>query len=348
MHVLLVLVGLLGRTTADLHRTGLVIRAVTARNQLTESAIAGEPSLEIVLLGGSIVQSAGDDVDHLVGDVQGLVELTAVLDHVLVHIPALLGFADHELLDLVELMHAENTPRVLSVSTGLLTEVGGETSVLQRQLLLINPLASMVAADGLLRGGDQVLLVTLLSLHMVELLIEVLQLGNTGHHLTVHEVGGLQSGISTGSIPVHGVHDDSLAEQNSIALQEVTTVTSHTHTTLRLVSVDHPEELVVAVHVFRHLTGSSPSPSHSIVVLRMRKPKVSMQFDTLVNTYLVLVDNASIAQDVSNLAQLGVALNTELLQLGLALSDLVRDGLHLGSFLTAVLAVLSLLTNLES
>ena len=73
-----------------------------------------------------------------------------------------------------------------------------------------------------------------------------------------------------------------------------------------------------------------------------------MRFDTLVNTYLVLVDNASIAQDVSNLAQLGVALNTELLQLGLALSDLVRDDLHLGSFLTAVLAVLSLLTNLES
>lgn len=106
--VLLVLVRLLRRATANLHRARLVIGAVTARHQLAIRVVAGEPALQVVLLGGSVVQRARNDVDDVVGKSERLVELATVLDHVFVHVPTLLRLANHKLLHLVELVNAED------------------------------------------------------------------------------------------------------------------------------------------------------------------------------------------------------------------------------------------------
>lgn len=58
-----------------------------AGDKLLEFTLVREPSLEIKLLGGSVVESAGDDGDNTVGDAEGLVESLGVGDHVLEHLP---------------------------------------------------------------------------------------------------------------------------------------------------------------------------------------------------------------------------------------------------------------------
>ena len=65
----------------------------------------------------------------MVGKVEGLVEVSGVLDEVLLHVLGLLRLADNELLDLIELVDSEDTPGILAVGTSLLTEVGGEAGV---------------------------------------------------------------------------------------------------------------------------------------------------------------------------------------------------------------------------
>jgi hypothetical protein len=123
-----------------------------ARDELLEFTLVGEPSLEIELLGGGVVESARDDGDDAVWDAEGLVESLGVGDHVLEHLPRLLGLGNAELLDLGELVDTEDTPDILAVSTGLLAEAGGITSVLQGEVLGLEPLVAVEGADGLLGG----------------------------------------------------------------------------------------------------------------------------------------------------------------------------------------------------
>lgn len=51
---------------------------------------------------------------------------------------------------LVELVDAEDAPRVLAVAAGLLAEAGGHAGIAQRQLLGVEPVVAVEAADGLL------------------------------------------------------------------------------------------------------------------------------------------------------------------------------------------------------
>ena len=338
MHVLLLLVALLRRAAADLHRARLVVRAVRARHQLAVRAVPGEPALQVVLLRRRVVQRARHDVHHAVRQVQRLVELATVLDHVLVHVPALLRLADHELLHLVELVHAEDAPRVLPVRARLLPEVRREARVLQRQVLLVQPLAHVVPADRLLRRRDQVLLVALLARHVVQLLVEVLQLRHARHHVLVHEVRRLQRREAALRVPVQRVHDDRLVQQHRIALQEVSAVARHARAAFRLVTIDHPQQLVVAVHLSGHFARPAPLPHDAVVVL---------SFNIEEYNYLILIDNARVRKDVADLSQLGVALHTRGLHLLLRLRDLLRNLLHLLGLLGGVFASLSLLADLQ-
>jgi hypothetical protein len=59
------------------------------------------------------------------------------------------------------------------------------------QRLLVHPLACVVAADGLLRSSDEVLIFSV-SCHLVKLFVKLLKLCHTGHHILAHQVGGLQ------------------------------------------------------------------------------------------------------------------------------------------------------------
>ena len=112
------------------------------------------------LLGGGVVEGARHNVDHSVGDAKRLVERLAVPDHLLEHLPrgVVVGGRDTELLDLLELMHAEDAEGVAAVAASLLAEAGGEARVAKGQGRGIDPHVEVVGSDGLLAGGNEVLL----------------------------------------------------------------------------------------------------------------------------------------------------------------------------------------------
>lgn len=66
--------------------------------------------------------------------------------------------SQHE-ADLLELVHPEDPARVAAVRAHFLPEAGGEAGIADGQVLRLEPLVPQEGGDGLLRGGDQVLLV---------------------------------------------------------------------------------------------------------------------------------------------------------------------------------------------
>ena len=194
MDVGLLDVGLLLDAEPDLKVTALVVGTVGARDQLLELSLVGEPSFKIKLLGSCIVEGAGDNGNHTVRDSEGLIELLRVGDHVLKHLPRLLGLGNAELLDLGELVDAENAPNVPAMGTGLLAEAGRVTGVLQGEITGLQPLIAVEGADRLLGGCNKVL-VGLVAGDLVELLIELGELGRLGHLLSKHELGRLKRNV---------------------------------------------------------------------------------------------------------------------------------------------------------
>ena len=66
------LVHLLGLAVSDSKSSSLIVETVRARDELSVGAGSWEPSFEVQLLGGRVVQRAGDDGDDAVGNVQDL------------------------------------------------------------------------------------------------------------------------------------------------------------------------------------------------------------------------------------------------------------------------------------
>lgn len=56
-------------------------------------------------------------------------------------------------------MDSEDTPSITAMRAHFLTKAGGEAGVLDGQVLGPQPLVPVQGCNGLLRGGDQVLLV---------------------------------------------------------------------------------------------------------------------------------------------------------------------------------------------
>ena len=89
---------------------------------------------------GREVQRARDDGDDAVRDLEALVERLRVGDHLLEDLPALLGLGDAELLDLLELVDAEDAPGIAAVGAGFSPVAGAETGVLDGKVLGDDPL----------------------------------------------------------------------------------------------------------------------------------------------------------------------------------------------------------------
>jgi hypothetical protein len=62
--------------------------------------LEGEPCFQVVFGGCGVIQRARDDSDDLVLQTEGFVKLLGRADHLLVVVPAVLGGAEHELLNL--------------------------------------------------------------------------------------------------------------------------------------------------------------------------------------------------------------------------------------------------------
>lgn len=353
MDILLLTVTHFLDAAADLEVARLVVSAVGARDQLLVGALEGEPGLQIVLLGSSVIQGSRDDRDNTVGETQGLVKLFRVLDHVVKHLPGLLGLSQAELLNLLELVDTENTPGVTASSTGLLAEAGRVAGVLDGQLLLglLEPLVGVEGRDGLLRGGDQVHVLVVAS-DLVELLVELGKLGSLGHGLLLHEVRGLELLVLALAQEGKAIVDKSHVELNTGIGQEVAAVGGDLVTTLGIVGTETVEDLVVGVDlgvVLGLLATDEVGALDNVVVLSFvskhssgaRKKIVSHVFthedvdslrlqlhvqsvDESKLQYLVIRDGNRVVNQVADQAQLAVpekllGLDIELHSLGLLL-----------------------------
>ena len=189
----------------------LVVSAVGAGDELAVDAESREPRLNVVLLGGGVVEGARDDGNNAVGDLERLDEVLGSGDHLVESGPGLLGVAEDELLDLLELVDTEHAPRVLAVRAGLLAEARGDAGVEARQILALEPLTAVQRRDGLLGSGDEVHVAGLgLAADLVELLVKLLELRRGRHRLLLHEVRGLEGRVGAAAEERQAVLDQSL------------------------------------------------------------------------------------------------------------------------------------------
>lgn len=106
------------------------------------------------------------------------------------------------------------------------------------QLLAHQPLVRMQRRDGLLGGGNEVLVVLLVAIDdLVELLVELLELRRLGHHVLEHELRGLQGGVALLGEELEPVVDERLVEEDAPALEEVAAVADDLDAALGLVPV---------------------------------------------------------------------------------------------------------------
>lgn len=93
-------IGLLLLAESDFELAGLVVGAVGARNELLVLTLERKPGLEIVLLGGSVVECARHNGNNLVGKTKRLVKFLGSVDHTVEVLPGLFRLAENELFNL--------------------------------------------------------------------------------------------------------------------------------------------------------------------------------------------------------------------------------------------------------
>jgi hypothetical protein len=149
-----------------------------------------------------------------------LVECLSAANHGVKHAPRLIAMRGHnaELLNLLKLMHAENAQCVSAVATGLLAEASGDTCVPDGQLVCVHPLAAVQGGERLLRGGDQILIFTLTS-DLVQLLVELLELGNLGHDALRHKEGCVHGLVVAVGEEGHGILLQGHLQQHTAAFE---------------------------------------------------------------------------------------------------------------------------------
>lgn len=172
--------------------------------------------------------------------------------------------------NLFELMDAEDTPGILSVRASLLSEAGAVSGIFDGQVLLGQPLALVQSGDGLLRGGNQVLVILLVTIFgdLVKLLVELLELGSFGHGFPKHEEGRLVGLVAFAEEKFKTVIDKGKVEEQTIAGQTVASVTDNLDTTLGVVAVKAGEDFVVGkdILLFDSSALGSPVPDELILV----------------------------------------------------------------------------------
>lgn len=104
----------------------------------------------------------------------------------------------------------------------------------------------MERRDGLLRRGDEILVVLRVSVHdLVQLLIEIIQLSSLGHVVLEHELRRLESSVSLVGKEFETVVYQRLVEEDTPLAKEISTVANDLDTSVGVISVKSEEDLVV-------------------------------------------------------------------------------------------------------
>ncbi len=126
--------------------------------RLAEPAERGEPGVDVVHPVLARAHVAGGALDHLVVQPQALQQVLGHAEQFGVPAVGLLvvGRADDELLDLLELVHPEQPAHVAPGAAGLPAEAGRDARVADRQRLGVQDLARVQADQGDLGGAREV------------------------------------------------------------------------------------------------------------------------------------------------------------------------------------------------
>lgn len=178
-------------------------------------------------------------------------------------------------------MDTEDTPSILAMRTSLFAVASRVASVLDRQILLLQPLSIMQSRQWLLAGSNHVLvgrsIISILD-NLVKLLVELLQLRGLGHVLFQHEMGGLVRGVALGVEEFKSIVNESEVEEETVVGQAVTSMADDLDATDGVVAVETGENFVVGKTV--PLGGLSaiggPLANDFIVFLAQQKKKISM------------------------------------------------------------------------
>lgn len=185
---------------------------------------------------------------------------------------------------------------------------------LDGQVLLLQPLAVVQGRQGLLRGGNEVLvrgLVITLS-DLVQFLVELLKLCGLRHQILEHKLRGLVGLVAPVEEELKAVVDQSQIEEKTVSGQAITTVTDNLDTALRIVTVQASQDFVVG-----ETTGSfhgnilgGPCSDDLIVILYPGTLQVSMmELVVLVGiAYLVVAHGDRLVDVIANRSNFAVTL----------------------------------------
>lgn len=221
-------------------------------------------------------------------------------------------------------MNTEGSPDIPAVATGLFPEACAVSGISQWQVLRQQPLICVVYGDGLLRSGDEVF-VCLTVNNLVQLLVELLQLGSLGHLIFEQEKRRLQRHKALAAEELETKVDDGLVQEHTPLPEEVTPVSNRLDTPIRVVTVEPGEHLVVA----------------EALALLHRQPFWAVRSDDLV-VVLVVADRDGVVDDVADCGKLLVedllllSCRVDELLLGLFESNLLLEELA-GVFLCLLL-----------
>jgi hypothetical protein len=184
----------------------------------------------------------------LVRQSEALVELLGSGEHVVKGLPRLLGAAEDELLDFFELVDPENAPCVFAVGSGFFAEVGRVACILDWKVGGGEPFLRVQCGDGLLGGGDQILVCLGLVLalgDLVEFVVKVGELGGFSHDVAEHEEGGLVGRVALVEEKLETIVDEGEVEEETVACEAVAPVADDFDAALGVVAGKSCEDAVV-------------------------------------------------------------------------------------------------------
>src|SRR6267143_2147541 len=202
---------------ADVEPPLLVVRAVAAADYLSVVSLPREPGLDVVLLCRYGADVPRTDIHDPIRDLKSAVDRLAVRSELLVPRPAVLGSTENELLDLVELMHAEQAFRVDAVPADLPSETRTRAGQRDWQAALLEDLIHEHRAHRVLRRRDEV---EVLAFDLVHDVLEVREVRHAFVRLAAHEERREDGGEALLHHEVHRERQQCLVQPHQISEEE--------------------------------------------------------------------------------------------------------------------------------
>ncbi len=176
----------------------------------------------------------------------------------------LLRFCEGDQLDFVELMQANEAPRVFTVRAGLTPEARRIGGVANGQRLLRQHFLSMQVCHGYFCGGDQE---EFLIAYLKQVFLEFRQLPGPRHGRAIDEEGRQHLTISVlAGMPIEHVVDERAFESRPQARQHGKAGFRHTHGTIEVQNSKRLSEIPVRLGRSGECGGPAPSTHFYILV----------------------------------------------------------------------------------